>query len=162
MVTLLVATSIDPTSINPANALLAMPGWQPLPSLQGSSIIREDHLEKRWEDATGEVVNEVIFFCKHTAVSNRPALTPGWAAPPNPRIGPWLRLLKRIAESHNLVPEFVVIVLFKFKGEALFQTHENLEHLAMMERAEHVIREEKTLTTYNFIEVYCELIAARL
>ncbi|KAF4388872.1 hypothetical protein G4B88_012631 [Cannabis sativa] len=145
MVTLLVATSIDPASINPANALLAMPGWQPLPSLQDMKSFsnqgvrmlvhgNKDHLEKWWEDAIGEVVNEVIFFCKHTAVSNRPALNPGWAAPSNPRIGPWLRLLKRIAESHNLVPEFVVIGLFTFKGEALFQTHENLEHLAMMER----------------------------
>ncbi|KAM6596559.1 hypothetical protein CsatA_007083 [Cannabis sativa] len=34
MVTLLVATSIHPPSINPTNALLPMPGWQPLPSLQ--------------------------------------------------------------------------------------------------------------------------------
>lgn len=33
---------------------------------------------------------------------------PGWAALPDPRIGPWLRLLKKIAESHNLVPEFEV------------------------------------------------------
>ncbi len=33
---------------------------------------------------------------------------PGWAALPNPRIGPWLRLLKKIAKSHNLVPEFEV------------------------------------------------------
>lgn len=33
---------------------------------------------------------------------------PGWAAPPNPRIGPWLRLLRSIAESHNLTPEFEV------------------------------------------------------
>lgn len=33
---------------------------------------------------------------------------PGWAALPNPRIGPWLRLLKNIASSHNLVPEFEV------------------------------------------------------
>ena len=41
----------------------------------GNSIIREDHLEKRWEEATGEVVDEVIFFSKHTAVSNKPALT---------------------------------------------------------------------------------------
>ncbi|KAF4394247.1 hypothetical protein F8388_005881 [Cannabis sativa] len=134
MVTLLVATSIDPTSINPANALLAMPGWQPLPSLQGSSIIREDHLEKRWEDATGEVVNEVIFFCKHTAVSNRPALTVHPIGVPHLREGNVAGDLVGLYESHNLVPEFVVIVLFKFKGEALFQTHENLEHLAMMER----------------------------
>lgn len=34
---------------------------------------------------------------------------PGWAAPPNPRIGPWLRLLKNIAQSHNLIPEFEVM-----------------------------------------------------
>lgn len=37
---------------------------------------------------------------------------PGWAAPPNPRIGPWLRLLKDSAESHKLTPEFEVAYLF--------------------------------------------------
>ncbi|WCJ22061.1 D-aminoacyl-tRNA deacylase [Euphorbia peplus] len=143
MVTLLVATTTDPASINPATALLAMPGWQPGPSLEemrsysieevrllqhDKSIVVEDDLDRRWEEATGEVVDEVIFFSKHTAVSNRPALTihpigvphlregdvppqggrPGWAAPPDPRMGPWLRLLKKIAHSHNLVPEFEI------------------------------------------------------
>lgn len=39
------------------------------------SIIAEDDLDKRWQEATGEVVDEVIFLSKHTAVSNRPALT---------------------------------------------------------------------------------------
>ncbi|KAF7819712.1 IST1-like protein [Senna tora] len=29
-------------------------------------------------------------------------------------------------------------------------------------RVEHVVREEKTMTAYDFIEIYCELIAARL
>ncbi|KAG8388788.1 hypothetical protein BUALT_Bualt02G0161600 [Buddleja alternifolia] len=143
MVTLVVATAVDPASIGPASALLSMPGWHPGPSLQGissfvnkearllkhdKSIVREDHLDRRWEEATGEAVDEVIFLSRHTAVSNRPALTihpigvphlregdvppaggkPGWAAPPNPRIGPWLRLLKTIAESHNLTPEFEI------------------------------------------------------
>ncbi|CAJ1941961.1 unnamed protein product [Sphenostylis stenocarpa] len=144
MVALLVATSSDPASINPANALLAMPGWQPGPHFQddmksfvnegvrvllhGKSIVAEDDLDRRWEDVTGEVVDEVIFFSKHTAVSNKPALTvhpigvphlregdvppqggrPGWAALPNPRMGPWLRLLKNIAKAHNLVPEFEI------------------------------------------------------
>lgn len=37
---------------------------------------------------------------------------PGWAAPPSPRIGPWLKLLKRIAESRGLVPEFEVYLRF--------------------------------------------------
>ncbi|GMQ11014.1 hypothetical protein CsSME_00053794 [Camellia sinensis var. sinensis] len=144
MVTLVVATTIDPASIGPASALLSMPGWYPGPLLQDmssftnrtvrllkhdKSIVREDHLDKRWEEATGEVVDEVIFLSKHTAASNRPALTvhpigvphlrqdevppaggkPGWAAPPNPRIGPWLRLLKAIAEAHNLTPEFELV-----------------------------------------------------
>lgn len=144
MVTLVVATTTDPASINPAKALLAMPGWLPGPSFQEDmksfakqgvrllqhhkSIVKEDNLDQRWEQVTGESVEEVIFLSKHTAVSNRPALTlhpigvphlkeaeippqggkPGWAAPPNPRIGPWLRLLNNIASSHNLLPEFEI------------------------------------------------------
>uniref|UniRef100_A0A2P2LT31 D-aminoacyl-tRNA deacylase n=1 Tax=Rhizophora mucronata TaxID=61149 RepID=A0A2P2LT31_RHIMU len=141
MVTLLVATTTDPASINPATALLAMPGWLPGPSLFQSygngkvrllqhdkSIVSEDDLDRRWEEATGEVVDEVIFFSRHTAVSNRPALTvhpigvphlregdvlpqggkPGWAALPDPKIGPWIRLLKKVAKSHNLLPEFEI------------------------------------------------------
>ncbi|PNX94695.1 D-aminoacyl-tRNA deacylase-like protein [Trifolium pratense] len=185
MVSLLVATTSDPASINPANALLSMPGWQPGPHFQddmksfvneglrvllhGKSIVVEDYLDTRWEEVTGEVVDEVIFLSKHTAASNKPALTvhpieflffgnlvfgprttnpippstsggfeletyggahselneagvphlregdvppqggkPGWAALPNPRIGPWIRLLKKIAEAHNLVPEFEI------------------------------------------------------
>ncbi|OWM89440.1 hypothetical protein CDL15_Pgr024188 [Punica granatum] len=143
MVTLVVATTTDPASINPAAALLDMLGWKPGPSFEGirsftnqhvrllqhdKGIVEEDHLDARWRDVTGEEVDELIFLSKHTAVSNRPALTvhpigvphlrddevppqggkPGWAAPPDPRIGPWLRLLKKIANSHNLVPEFEI------------------------------------------------------
>ncbi|KAL7091204.1 hypothetical protein ACP275_12G091300 [Erythranthe tilingii] len=145
MVTLVVATTADPASINPAKALLAMPGWQPGPTIEGgirsfkngdslrlleqdSSIIEEDDLDLRWEAATGESVAELIFLSRHVAVSTRPALTihpigvphlrdgdvlpqggkPGWAAPPCPRIGPWLMLLNKIARSHNLVPEFEI------------------------------------------------------
>ncbi|BBN04088.1 D-aminoacyl-tRNA deacylase [Marchantia polymorpha subsp. ruderalis] len=146
MVSLLVATTADPASIGPATALLALPStpaWSEGPNLQGNKsyvagrvrllqltdrMVTEDHLEKRWEAATGERVDEIIFLSRHTAVSNRPALTvhpigiphllpheqppaggrPGWAAPPCPRIGPWLRLLQRVAKSRNLVPEFEV------------------------------------------------------
>ncbi|KAK4430116.1 D-aminoacyl-tRNA deacylase [Sesamum alatum] len=145
MVTLVVATTCDPASINPAKALLAMPGWQPGPTLdagirsfknggslrlleQEKFIIEEDDLDLRWEAATGETVVEMIFLSRHAAVSNRPALTihpigiphlkdgdvlpqggkPGWAAPPCPRMGPWLLLLKKIAQSHNLLPEFEI------------------------------------------------------
>lgn len=94
------------------------------------SIVVEDDLDRRWEEVTNgdDVVDHVIFLSKHTAVSNRPALTvhpigiphlkegeeppqggrPGWAAPPDPRMGAWIKLLKKIAESHNLVPEFEI------------------------------------------------------
>lgn len=39
---------------------------------------------------------------------------PGWAGLPSPRIGPWLRHLKKIAESHNLLPEFEVPCLYSY------------------------------------------------
>ncbi|TVU10934.1 hypothetical protein EJB05_44489 [Eragrostis curvula] len=144
MVILVVATASDPASIGPASAFLAMPGWSPGPPIAEGmesfingdvrllkherSIIAEDHLDLRWQEATGEVVSEVIFLSKHTAVSNRPALTvhpigvphlredesppqggiPGWAAMPNPRIGPWLRLMRKVAADQGLVPEFEI------------------------------------------------------
>ncbi|KAG2647985.1 hypothetical protein PVAP13_1NG008800 [Panicum virgatum] len=147
MVVLVVATTSDPASIGPAAAFLAMPGWSPGPPIAEGmqsftngnvrllkhqrSIIAEDDLDRRWQEATGEPVSEVIFLSKHTAVSNRPALTvhpigvphlredgtlpqggiPGWAAIPNPRIGPWLRLMQKIAAEQGLVPEFEVITL---------------------------------------------------
>lgn len=90
----MVASSADPASINPATALLSMPGWDQLPwppeeeqamkafrngdarlLIHGGCIVREDDLDRRWEAATGEEVGEIIFFSRHTAVSNRPALT---------------------------------------------------------------------------------------
>ncbi|PKU66115.1 D-aminoacyl-tRNA deacylase [Dendrobium catenatum] len=144
MVILVVATTADPASIGPASAFLAMPGWTPGPFIDEKiasyangetrllkherSIVAEDDLDRRWQEATGESVSEVIFLSRHTAVSNRPALTvhpigvphlrigdtppqggrPAWAAPPNPRVGPWFRLLRKIAIDQCLVPEFEV------------------------------------------------------
>ncbi|CAM8979934.1 unnamed protein product [Rhodiola kirilowii] len=144
MVTLLVATTSDPASINPAREILSMPGWAPGQELEvgiksyvnegvrlleiSKGIVEEDDLDDRWEKGIGEVVDEVIFLSKHTAVSNKPALTvhpigvphlkegdvppqggrPGWAALPDPRMGSWLRLLKEIAKARGLVPEFEI------------------------------------------------------
>ncbi|XP_020597982.1 LOW QUALITY PROTEIN: D-aminoacyl-tRNA deacylase [Phalaenopsis equestris] len=146
MVTLVVANAppADPASIGPASAFLALPGWTPGPLIDEKiasfvngetrllkherSIVAEDDLDHRWQEATGEAVSEVIFLSRHTAVSNRPALTvhpigvphlrvgdvppqggrPAWAAPPNPRIAPWFRLLRKIALDQGLIPEFEV------------------------------------------------------
>ncbi|KAJ1388917.1 D-aminoacyl-tRNA deacylase DtdA [Sesbania bispinosa] len=43
--------------------------------LHGKGIVEEDDLGKRWEEVTEEAVDEVIFFNKHTAASNKPAFT---------------------------------------------------------------------------------------
>lgn len=87
----MVATIQDPGSINPARVLLGMPGWEPGPNMEGiktfkngtflrlleqeKTIIEEDDLDQRWENLSGEVVDEIIFLSKHTAVSSRAALT---------------------------------------------------------------------------------------
>ncbi len=44
---------------------------------------------------------------------------PGWAALPNPRIGPWLRLMQKIAVDQGLVPEFEVpfLLMIFFSSE---------------------------------------------
>ncbi|KAL0364431.1 UNVERIFIED_CONTAM: D-aminoacyl-tRNA deacylase [Sesamum angustifolium] len=97
MVTLVVATTVDPASIGPASALLSMPGWQPGPSLQGKA-------------SQPSCTYNPSIGVPHLQEGDVPPAggKPGWAAPPNPRIGPWLRLLKSIAESHNLTPEFEI------------------------------------------------------
>ncbi|KAL3716617.1 hypothetical protein ACJRO7_008231 [Eucalyptus globulus] len=108
MVTLVAATTVDPASIG-----LGLPFW-PCPGMLSfaneevrllkleNHLAREDHLDKRWEGATGESVDGAIFLSRHVAASNRPALTihpigpphlredevllaggrPGWAGPP--------------------------------------------------------------------------------
>ena len=35
----------------------------------------QDHLDRRWTDATGEEVEDVLFLSKHAAASGRPCLT---------------------------------------------------------------------------------------
>lgn len=43
--------------------------------LHDKSIVEEDNLDLRWKEVTGEEVDEIIFLSKHTAVSDRPAIT---------------------------------------------------------------------------------------
>lgn len=51
---------------------------------------------------------------------------PGWAAPPSPRMGQWLILLKKIAQSHNLIPEFeVVFRIYKERSQFDLKRNEN-------------------------------------
>ncbi len=43
--------------------------------LHGKGIVEEDYLDNRWQEVTGEIVDEVIFLSKHTSATNKPALT---------------------------------------------------------------------------------------
>lgn len=88
-------------------------------------ILWEDHLDRRWNSATGETVAEVIFPSRHAAASGKPCLTlhpigvphhplgeeppfggqAGFAPPPNTRLAPWWRLLHQKWEKYA-IPEF--------------------------------------------------------
>lgn len=89
------------------------------------------------------IIDNMRFFMGYNWLSGTPHLheydippaggKPGWAAPPNPRIGPWLRHLRTIAESHKLIPEFEVAQMlcsciyfhfFESLKQNLFSYHE--------------------------------------
>eukprot|EP00898_Chlorokybus_atmophyticus_P008945 jgi/Chlat1/9051/Chrsp94S08312 len=89
-VTLIIATTADVASINPARKLLARGLWNEGAPVEGNPTWRlastrlwqlskrtldEDHLDERWKDATGESVQEAIFLSRHVASSGTPALT---------------------------------------------------------------------------------------
>ena len=87
----------------------------------------QNHLDRRWTDATGEAVEDVLFLSKHAAASGRPCLTvhpigvphldpqetppyggqAGEAPPPSPRLALFWRALQRHADDER-IPEFEV------------------------------------------------------
>ena len=75
-VVLIAVNNDDIASANQAKYLLEMEGWQQVPEVESfpsysnqhvrmwflpNRILWQDDLDKRWEQATGEIVNEVIF-----------------------------------------------------------------------------------------------------
>ena len=139
-VVLIAVNNDDIASANQARYLLEMGGWQQVPEVESlpsysnqhvrmwflpNRILWQDDLDKRWEQATGEIVNEVIFPSRHAAKSGKPCLTlhpigvphhpldeeppfggkSGYAPPPNPRIASWWRLLHQKWNA-QAIPEF--------------------------------------------------------
>ena len=134
MVVLIAVSSGDVASYHQAECLLAMGDWEDIPDVEHQracarhqvrmwwlpdGCLREDHLDLRWQQATGEVVDEVIFPSRHSAASGQASLTlhpigvmqlgkdehppyggkAGDCPPPSPRLGPWWReLLKHGSE----------------------------------------------------------------
>lgn len=134
MVSLIVVSGGDIASTNQAKELLGMCDWVELDSVEGrpaytfmnarmwwmeDGCLWEDNLDKRWEEATGEKPQEIIFPSRHSAASGNASLTlhpigtmqvphdevpqfGGKAAdcpPPNPRIAAWWREMNRVASD---------------------------------------------------------------
>ena len=139
-VILIAVNGNDIASFNQAKYLLEKDTWHQLDDVEGHKAYRyehvrmwilpkrilwEDHLDKRWTEATHETVLEVIFPSRHAAKSGTPCLTlhpigvphleinsvpefggqSGVAPPPSTRLAPWWRLLneKWLEQS---IPEF--------------------------------------------------------
>ncbi|KAJ4845140.1 hypothetical protein Tsubulata_018401 [Turnera subulata] len=108
MVTLLVATTRDPATWTPGGRKSSSsantppsPTGPPSPSIPLRSLT-----------------------CAPTKSPSRAGSPGGWAAPPDPRTGPWLRLLKQIAADHNLVPEFEITLEGTHHGPVTSSTEE--------------------------------------
>ncbi len=139
-IVLIAVNNDDIASTNQANFLLSNNRWLQSDDVESypsyaignirmwflpKRILWEDHLDQRWQVATGETVTEIIFPSRHAAVSGKPCLTlhpigvphhplgdeppfggrSGFAPPPNPRIASWWRLLHKKWET-QAIPEF--------------------------------------------------------
>ena len=89
-VVLIAVNQQDVASTNQADILRGLDDWKSLPSVEGhptygfqhvrmiylpDGLLFEDHLERRWHDATGELVSEIIFPSRHVAASGQASLT---------------------------------------------------------------------------------------
>ena len=140
-VILIAVNQQDIASTNQADALRSIDDWSELPSVENNpayalqhlrmlylpnGLLFEDHLDKRWEDATGERVSEIIFPSRHVAASGQPSLTlhpigvphlpenvqgpygghGGQAPPPSSRLAPWWKMLLQKAQNDASVEGF--------------------------------------------------------
>lgn len=140
-VTLIIVSGSDIASTNQADELLKMHDWKRIDNVEGrpayslknvrmwwmkGGVLWENHLDERWEVATGEKVAEAIFPSRHFAASGKPSLTihpigtphvsdesdleyggaVHFCPPPNPRISSWFHLLKNKSTDNELVSGF--------------------------------------------------------
>ena len=140
-VVLIVVSGSDIASTNQADELLLMHDWLVLDDVEGyrsyafkdvrmwwleGGVLKEDHLDNRWEKSTGEAVREIIFPSRHYASSGKASLTihpigtphvmieedliyggqVNYSPPPNPRIAAWFNLLCELSEGNKLVEGF--------------------------------------------------------
>ena len=157
MVTLLMVSAQDIASTIQGDALLARGRWVPCEPVENgrvwkhelaevciwwfeNRILFEDELDSRFANASGEIVEEVIFLSRHYAASGRPSLTlhvigvpgetprgevaeyggiKGQVVLPNTRFAAWYRLMCNAAHQHELVPEFELTIETTHHGPCL-------------------------------------------
>lgn len=157
MVTLLIVSEPDIASTIQGDALLARGGWSSCEPVEngdvwvhdnaevylwwfGNRVLMEDHLDTRFSQSLGQVVDEVIFLSRHYAASGRPSLTlhvigvpgespigetaefggiKGEVVLPNTRFAAWYRLMCDAAHHHELVPEFELTIETTHHGPCL-------------------------------------------
>lgn len=140
-VVLIAVSATDIASTNQSDALMEMEHWDSMDPVEANpafrrlhariwilpgSVLREDHLGRRWWSATGEIVDEIIFPSRHSAASGRPSLTlhpvgvmqldtnaippyggkAGDAPPPSPRLASWWQELIRVSKQTDSVEDF--------------------------------------------------------
>ena len=140
-VVLVVVNCADVASINQGEALKQLTAWSFVDLVEGheawskqhvrmwylpDGLLFEDHLDRRWREATGEHVREVIFPSRHAAASGQASLTlhpigvphlsdgeqgkfggfGGQTPPPNPRLAAWWRMLLERAPVDASVEAF--------------------------------------------------------
>ena len=142
-IVLIIISGSDIASVNQGREILKKCDWKPFQQVEGFSawkrnsvrlwwregwVLLEDDLDLRWENETGEVVEEVIFPSRHVASSGAPCLTihpigtfqytsdnkprfggkPGDGPPPSLRMSTWMSELKKKVASYDLSNEFSV------------------------------------------------------
>lgn len=140
-VVLIAVNSKDIASTNQADLLRNLDPWVAMDAFEGhptyafdrlrmvylpDGLLFEDHLDRRWNRFTGELVQEVIFPSRHVAASGQASLTlhpigvphlqqgeigpyggiGGVAPPPSSRLAPWWRMLLQEAKTSPEVDEF--------------------------------------------------------
>ncbi|MBL6742754.1 MAG: D-aminoacyl-tRNA deacylase [Candidatus Poseidonia sp.] len=140
-VILIAVNQADIASLNQGESLRNLLKWDFHPNVEGhpafshlhlrmwylpDGLLFEDYLDRRWTEATGELVGEVIFPSRHAATSGRASLTlhpigvphlpqgeqgpyggfGGQSPPPNPRLASWWKLLLERAPMHTEVEGF--------------------------------------------------------
>lgn len=140
-IALVVINCSDVASLNQGEALRGMRSWDQGPKVEGhrsfasvnvrmwylpEHVLDENYLDRRWFEATGERVTEVIFPSRHSAASGQASLTlhpigiphmpagelgryggiGGRAPPPNSRLAPWWRMLQQRWAEHPELSSF--------------------------------------------------------